>query len=274
MENKTDSPQHQPIPVLMHLTHEMNTLAAILASSAVRAKRPFGAVYNHTELSASQRVACFSEIGLEGITRLAERHGGFGLAFHRRLAQARGAAPVWYLPRNSPVQTQFFDVVRQLAFRADPELDHFLWRFTPFIDYPQVEEHGEASRYDWRWEREWRIRGDLLFRPDEVAILLAPESVHDVILEMWLWEALDAVSGLMPPLIDVNWPLERQRDVILEGPTAVTSTVDETVMPFMADAEEDTAPQAIEWVEDEELARREQREEWSDWVAEFERDDI
>jgi len=149
-------------------------LASILREGRVRAKNPFGAAHNHRELRESQLVACFSEIDLAGMTRLAKRHGSFGLGFHRRWVQSRGAAPVWYLPRNSPMQVRLFEIVKSLAFHTKPDLNHFLWEFTPFVDYPR--DYGptpEGAPYDWRWEREWRVRGDLAFEAEDVGILFA-----------------------------------------------------------------------------------------------------
>jgi hypothetical protein len=122
----------------------------------------------------------------------------------------------------------------------------------------------------------------LAFEPTDTAILFAPESVHDVIVEMWLWEALDAVSGPMPPLIDAHWPLDRQREAILAGNRIVSTTLDangeplaETNATLVGGSQEDSSTSVIDdWVDDEELARREQREEWSAWLDELERDDI
>ena len=273
------------MPVLIHLTEDMNTLAAIFSGRSIRAMNAYGAANSHRELHESQKVVCLSEIGLPEIASLAKRHGAFGLGIHRGAAQQRGAAPVWYLPRDSPLQTRLFELVKSLAFRRDPVLDHFIWEFTPFIDYPKDAASEEAiSGYDWRWEREWRVRGDLSFDPPEVAFLVAPEDVHDVIVAMWLWEVLDAYVGVMPPIIDTGWPLERQLEAILVGPSEVTSDFDEiggqksmqedVTISAERDDEVDSAPAQLHWVDDGELTRTEQREEWSIWLNEMEADDL
>jgi len=81
-------------PMLIHLTDDLDALAAIIRQRLLLAGRAYGALYNHKKLSESQRVVCFSEIDLSDISRLAERRGHFGLGFHRRWTQSRGAAPV------------------------------------------------------------------------------------------------------------------------------------------------------------------------------------
>jgi hypothetical protein len=78
----------------MHLTDDLDTLAAIIRKRLLQAGRAYGALYIQKKLSESQRVACFSEIDLSDISRLAERHGPFGVGFPRRWTQSRGAAPV------------------------------------------------------------------------------------------------------------------------------------------------------------------------------------
>ncbi len=89
----------------------------------------------------------------------------------------------------APCRLRLFNAVNSLAFRAVPDLEHFRWRFTPFINYPK-----EGTTY-WRWEREWRIRGDLHFEPEHIVVLFALEGSHETMREMWLWELLDADNG-------------------------------------------------------------------------------
>ena len=167
--------------VLIHLTKQPGTLATILREGTVRALTPYGAAHKVDSLAISQKVTSFSEMAaLASVADLAQRHGHFGLGFLRSWMQDQGAAPVWYLPRDSEVQVEFFNRVRDLAFRNAPDPEHVLWRITPFIDYPQdAEVEGASVPYDWRWEREWRVRGDLSFQNDDVAILIAPEAHHE-----------------------------------------------------------------------------------------------
>lgn len=265
--------------LLFHLTKDLNTLASIVRDGRLRAINAYGAARNHARLRDSQRVVCLSEISLEDRERLADRHGEFGVAFRTAWARQHGAGPIWYLSRGTDPQQRIFDLIGNLAFRKPPESGDPLWRLTPFIDYPGEHDRGGTStRYDWSWEREWRVVGDLAFAPDDVAVVFAPEAAHDTVREMWLWEALDADRGNMPPLIDVRWPLRVQVDVVIAGPSAIESDVrdwyeleiDPGIDP---EPHVDTAPESLTWVEEEELHAREMREELSGYWDEYSRDD-
>jgi hypothetical protein len=207
--------------VLIHLTGREVTLATILRECRLRANRQYGAAYNVDELADSQSVVCFSEMAaLNSIQDLASRHGTYGLGFTTQWMQMKGAAPVWYLARGSQMQREIFELVRAMAFTSDPDPAHPLWLFTPFVDYPK-DEHGSdpAGRYDWRWEREWRVRADLRFQAHDVALLFAPEAHHASIAGWWESNMLKGAAGLVPALVDVLWTGDHQSQVLRKGPT-------------------------------------------------------
>ena len=263
--------------MLIHLTKRADTLAAILDQGRVHAQNPYGAAFNIDALASSQAVACFSEMAaLDSVATLADRHGEFGLGFTKTWMQIQGAAPVWYLPRDSEVQTEFFNTVRELAFRNRPEPDHPLWRITPFIDYPcDADQDGATAAYDWRWEREWRIRGGLRFQPDDVAILFAPESQHAWLADWWKQEVIEGWGGYMPPLVATRWPREQQETVIRQGPLVVELEVPMPVESWQD--ENDTAPHAgmsAAWDDERWQLHAEIREELNGWLDEMARDDL
>lgn len=206
-------------PILIHLTYAPYALEAILSERMLRASSPLGAVHRHDQLGPSQTAISLSEIDLTEVHRLASRHGAYGLAFQRSWVQQRGGAPVWYLPRGSAVQQRLFELVKQLAFRRDPDLSHFLWEFTPFIDYPK-DSDAPGGTYDWRWEREWRVAGDLEFQHKDIVVLFAPSSQHGAIREAW--GRATASDAPIPPLVDVTWSLDAQISAIT---TAVTTDI-------------------------------------------------
>ncbi|GAB2767578.1 hypothetical protein GCM10027020_20460 [Nocardioides salsibiostraticola] len=266
--------QAAPIPALIHLTSELSVFVAILRDGRLRATTAYGAIRNLPGLSESQRVVCLSEVGLEAVGELSRRHGKFGLGFDRRWAQSRGAAPVWYLPRGSSFQTQIFEQIKKLAFDNRPDLNEFLWKLTPFIDYPQDPiNETDPSRYDWRWEKEWRVLGDLVFRPQDSLFMLAPQDLHDGVRETWL-NACGLGEGHVPPVVDVAWPVERQREILSRGPTFELTSMkqkhDEAdgVMEAWEESQRetmDTARQPLTWVENDELLLTESQQEWSTW---------
>lgn len=263
--------------LLIHLTERADTLTAILNQGRLLAQNPYGAAFNIDALASSQAVACFSEMGaLDSVATLADRHGEFGLGFTKTWMQTQGAAPVWYLPRHSEVQSEFFNTVRELAFRNRPDPDHPLWRITPFIDYPRDADHRDTTApYDWRWEREWRIRGGLRFQMDDVAILFAPESQHAWFTEWWRQEAIEGWGGYMPPLVATRWPREQQEAVIRKGPTTVEMEVPTPVESWQD--ENDTAlhvDMSAAGEDERGQLHSEVREELNVWLDEMARDDL
>lgn len=265
-------------PMLIHLTDSIGTLRRILDEQRLRALNPFGAAHNHLELAASQRVVSFSEIQMVDVERLAGRHGRYGLGFTRTWLQKQGGAPVWYLPRDTPLQQYVFNSVRRLGFRRDPELDHLLWKLTPFIDYPQ-DGVGAPSTYDWRWEREWRVVGDVPFEAGDIAVLIAPEEQRDEVNHVWLEAGWKSRRGVMPPVIDASWPSSQQDEVLSAATRRVSVafyredvpseyTIDETI-----DADENFSAAEDDW-DDYRKDQEDERAEWSGWLDEMARDDI
>lgn len=263
--------------MLIHLTRRAQTLTTILGEGRLRAIRAYGAAHNVAALAESQSVSCFSELAaLDSVERLAQRHGQFGLGFRKSWLQQRGAAPVWYLPRDSQVQVEFFETVRTLAFRREPDPENVLWRMTPFVDYPrEAGDDRNAVPYDWRWEREWRVRGDLPFGGDDVALLFAPERQHREITEWWKEHMIEGWGGYLPPLVDTCWPRDSQESAIRMGPSVVEI---EILEPFKEwDDEVDTAPYLDErsvWDDERQQSQTEMREDLSGWLDEMARDDI
>jgi hypothetical protein len=197
---------------LVHMTRGRAGLASILTDRRVRAVNPYGAARKSAGLGSTQRVVCLSEIPVDRLDRLAEKRGVFGVAFDRKRLMGRGAVPVWYLPKGVDAQTALFGEVKRLAWNQVPDPDHWLWKLTPFIDYPGTyDRDARQVTYDWTWEREWRICGDLAFRPTEVEFLFAPDETHSGLEHDWL----DLTDVPCPPMIDPTWPIERVQTVAI-----------------------------------------------------------
>lgn len=258
-------------PLLIHLTRTLNDLASILDRGKIEARKSFGALHDHSTLAAAQKVVCLSALGLQDVEKLATgRKTSWGFGLHRSWAASQGAAPVWYLPRDTPVQQKIFRLVKQLAYERDPEPDHPLWGLTPFIDYPR-----EGSNYDWRWEQEWRVHGDLHFDPQaDVAVLFAPEADHDAVREMWMWEVLGWPRGPVPPLVDPVWDLTSKIASLRAGIQDYDSTDVDLTGPDDHDERDFFSSGQVAWVEEDQLVRREQAHEWAHWLRTFDRDDV
>jgi len=148
---------------LVHFTNR-DALLSILSDLKIEARKEFGWFRSDAATSALRLSACFSEIPVDQIDRLANRRGRYGIGFKRTFVQAAGGGRVWYAE----------DPQRRLTFEA---FDHFwrtdttrvnpLWKLTPFID-------DVTPGYDFTWEREWRVPGGLPFQLHDVAFLIRP----------------------------------------------------------------------------------------------------
>jgi hypothetical protein len=179
----------------------------------LRGPNPFGAARDVPELAESQRVVCFSEVPLGFLDRIVERRKSkFGLAFRRRFLLDQGGAPVWYLEHDTTQQVAFVRTMQD-ARRRGIDLADPIWALSPFVDFPS----GPSSpyRYDFRWEREWRVAADVAFSEDDVAFLFIPEDRHESATSFFR----DAVEenlgpGYFCPYVDPSWSVERVRDAL------------------------------------------------------------
>jgi hypothetical protein len=262
------------VSLLIHLTSSASNLETILSEGRLRAMRPFGAAYGVEVLASSQSVVCFSEMAaLSSVAELAQRHGAYGVGFVGSWLQKRGAAPVWYLPRGSQVQVELFETIRERAYRRRAEPQDPIWALTPFIDYPRTEpDPASTARYDWRWEREWRVRGDVTFAGRHVAAVFAPAGEHSSTATFWIDRILGG-NGWLPPLLDPSWSHEQQEQALRDGKTLVETVIDED--PDSWGALQHGATAGIgDWATDDELQQRELQEELNGWLDEMARDDI
>lgn len=193
-----------------------STIMSILSEGRlVRGEQPFGAARHVRAIRESQRAVCLSEIPLGHLARLVDRRKScHGIGFTKRLAIDQGAAPLWYLEEGSHAQQAFASLVNRAAKNLDPADP--LWQLTPLVDYPS----GPASpyRYDFRWEREWRLASDLHFEPEEVAFLLIEEGLHDAARSFFAEAAAENLGpAYFCPYIDPRWSLEQVRRALGEG---------------------------------------------------------
>lgn len=148
---------------LVHFTNR-DALLGILNDLKVEARKEFGWFRSDTATSALRMSACFSEIPVDQIDRLANRRGRYGIGFKRSFVQAAGGGRVWYA--EEPQRTLTFDAFNYF-WRTDPTRSNPLWKLTPFID-------DVTAGYDFTWEREWRVPGGLPFALEDVAFLIRP----------------------------------------------------------------------------------------------------
>lgn len=158
----------------VHFTSSAATLGVILGTGCLKALGPFGFSWFRklAEVRERHRSVCFSEVPLDKIERLTRRHGNFGIAFTKDFLRTRQAARVWYLDQGSSQAIALSDRLNSL--QAAKDFSDPVWELTPFIDLMM------PGTYQWDWEREWRVRGDMYFTLDDVAFVITPESVDEL----------------------------------------------------------------------------------------------
>lgn len=131
------------------------------------------------DLEEKFSVCCFSEVPLNQIHLLTDNIQGrsinlepYGLVFRRDFILSKKAQPAIYInsyKENSWLRGSFdrvFDIAKNKDFKQGK-----LWRILPFINI--MNEH-----YDFSWEREWRVRGDLKFKLSEIVCVILPTNDH------------------------------------------------------------------------------------------------
>ena len=199
-------------------------LLSILSSRKILARNPMGAAVKELEKERqdadcqmaldTQRVVCFTEAPLEQAWSFVSYiHGRqvqlrpYGLAFTKRTARRLGINPVWYVdmtPGHDWLMNHVESLVKRgirsglSTFHDDP-----IAHIAPFIEGMGT---WDDRRKEFWWEREWRHRGDLSFRLEQVAVILCPD--HDMVSFEDVAEPSRAESARRVPLIDPRWGLE------------------------------------------------------------------
>ena len=147
-------------------------------------------------------VCCFTEIPLTELHLLTRHIKGrriqlseYGIVFSREFLISKGAQPAIYI--NSYHENMWLreaaDRIWEIAKRNDFR-DRKLWRIVPFLN-------AMHERYDFTWEREWRIWGDLSFAPEDIVCVTLPEQGEEMLRREFL--------GLGVPVISPGWNTER-----------------------------------------------------------------
>jgi hypothetical protein len=199
-----------------------DNIIGILGARKIEARTAFGIARNLALDPSSQRAACFSEIPLEHLDRLAARRipgypdGWHGIGFSKAIVSERGGGPVFYAYAGTPQAV----AVRELIQRAkisqmsnDP-----IWRLTPLIEAPGV---YNGSQYYFEWEREWRHVGDFVFDTTDVAFLVMPEKLHPVARAFFAEAYTENIGpAYFCPFLDITWPRDRILCALASGSVA------------------------------------------------------
>ena len=146
-------------------------------------------------------VCCFMEVPLPElhlVTRPIQgrrnQYSDYGFVFSREFLVSKGAQPAIYVNsygRNSELKDaadKVYEIAAKTGFRSK------LSRLIPYLN-------AMNERYDFAWEREWRIAGDLEFELDDIACVILPEQGEEELKGKFL------EGGV--PVISPGWTTER-----------------------------------------------------------------
>ncbi|WP_369252952.1 abortive infection system antitoxin AbiGi family protein [Geodermatophilus amargosae] len=242
---------------VVHFTKSPNVLAKILATGQLQASGTlfgFSWARNVDEVRSLHRSVCFSEVPLDKIERLTRRHGNYGIAFTKDFLRSKRGARVWYIDQGSNQACKLNEHLRDLVTRRD--FANPMWDLTPFMDLVM------PGRYEWDWEREWRVRGDLRFDLADVSFVITPEGVGEVpaLNGLYMHPKHDLIVAASPqPLVEYVEDLVQQYFLTFENP-AESLPVDDGGYVWIVDeweteqAADETFPELLGSVRDQLVA--------------------
>ncbi len=140
-------------------------------------------------------VVCFTEVPLNQLHLIVREIPGrntclapYGVVFTKDFIAKTGGQPAIYI--NSYNQNLWLrEAVDELFKQSqkDEEFDGKLWRFLPFLN-------AKHEKYDFSWEREWRVRGNFNFTLDDIACVVLPEDDEDELKEKCAKRGIAVIS--------------------------------------------------------------------------------
>jgi len=162
---------------------------SILNSRKIRAIKPH-CLFNERleELPRPQReklkVACFTEVPLNQLHLLVNKIPGrriklepYGFVFKKEFITEAGGQPAIYI--NSYNGNLWLREAIDDLFEVSCKNRKFIgktWRLLPFIN-------AMHEKYDFSWEREWRITGDLKFKLNDLVCVVLPNEDNEDLKE-------------------------------------------------------------------------------------------
>lgn len=177
---------------LVHLTRRQGdrpargVLRQILRDRRLRAQNPY-CLFHH-QIAEDERqhfnVVCFTEAPLHQIKAFLGEIDGrsvelepYGLVFTKEFIGSKGGNPSFYINtyhhndlRNAA--RELFQLARDAGFAGHPAT-----RLLPFVNI--FGRTAGGGRYDFYWEREWKVLGDITFTYGDVVVGLCPENRID-----------------------------------------------------------------------------------------------
>lgn len=140
------------------------------------------------------KVACFTEIPLNQIHLLTQKIKGrkiklepYGFVFLKEFMISRGAQPAVYINSydNNLNLRKAVDDLFELAIKR--KFKDSFYQLFPLLN-------AMHERYDFTWEREWRIVGGLKFSLKDIVCVILPEEGEDDLKEKFAIYGISVVS--------------------------------------------------------------------------------
>lgn len=226
---------------LVHLTRSEDDLISILTTGRIEARAPFGAGRYYSDVQRLHRSVCLTEIPLHELSRMTGRRP-WGIVFDKeKLRVEFDAQPVWYLSDPSPQ----WQALRAAMDEAEDSLDAPIWKLTPFVE--SVRSRQATHPNDWRWEREWRVRGDLDFALSDIAMIVSSQAGATAIVdEVSIGVPWVSPDGGRPQWVDgftEGW--DAAIDQMLDRFYDTFTSLDDSLLPW--DGEEKAYVQVVEF---------------------------
>jgi len=194
-----------------------DSLKKIITSNHIEARSPLG--YFKFKIDTRWRnrggvqpswlkSVCFSETPLSELNhfykatvRKKNQYQKFGLGFWEQAIRSYGGNPIFYLDTRKPQMLQSLD---QMVSKGNNQ--HFK-NLMPFMEPfgPPLYKTRSVDEIDFRWEREWRVPGNLSFQPNYVAFGICHQ---DRINEF------EQLANNAYPFIDPDWSLDKIKDYL------------------------------------------------------------
>tara|TARA_R110002072_G_scaffold534_6_gene3958 strand:- start:137535 stop:138191 length:657 start_codon:yes stop_codon:yes gene_type:complete len=190
-----------------------SSMMGILFNRNIKAVNPFGFAKRFAYDKESQKSVCFSEAPLHLLERISKRRGPYGIGFKKRFISNKGGNPILYAIDGTPLHAGLEKLLK-IAQEDKGELGDTFWEIAPFIDRVIS---NESSRYQFDWEREWRLNKNLDFETYEVSFLIIPESHHEA-AKIFFKDAEHHHTGpsYKCPFIDISWTLQKIKDTLAD----------------------------------------------------------
>ncbi|MCT4642658.1 MAG: abortive infection system antitoxin AbiGi family protein [Bacteriovoracaceae bacterium] len=188
-----------------------NAIMGILFDQQIKVMNPFGFAKKYATDKENQKSVCLSETPLHLLERISQRRGPYGIGFTKSFITSKGGNPILYAQANGPL-FEGLEKLTHISLSQGGELEESFWKIAPFID--QVISKPN-KRYQFDWEREWRINENLNFKVTDVEFLIIPEDLHEAAEGFFLDAEVDNTGpSYKCPLIDIHWSLDKIRNTL------------------------------------------------------------